>query len=182
MELKKNLMGSDHSPTQNFDFMNKLFLFIFLVLAGASNRSCSSGHTTEENIVLIDRYVTAVENKDVELMASLLHDDYKGYGPSVTDSTDKAQALESWKYLAEEYYEQIKYDALQNIAVTIDDGPQKGDWVSNWALLSLRFKDGRGPVKLYVNVVYRIENGQIIHSRTFYNEADVLRQLGYYLN
>jgi hypothetical protein len=27
--------------------------------------------------------------------------------------------------------------------------------------------------------VYKIENGKIELSRTFYNEADVLRQLGY---
>jgi hypothetical protein len=30
-----------------------------------------------------------------------------------------------------------------------------------------------------MNAVYRIENGKINLSRSFYNEADVLRQLGY---
>jgi hypothetical protein len=30
-----------------------------------------------------------------------------------------------------------------------------------------------------MNAVYRIEDGKITVSRSFYNEADVLRQLGY---
>jgi len=34
-------------------------------------------------------------------------------------------------------------------------------------------------VNAWVNVVYKIENGRIARSRTFYNEADVLRQLNY---
>ena len=54
-----------------------------------------------------------------------------------------------------------------------------GDWVSNWAYLTIKYKDGRGPVNVWVNAVYKIENGKIARSRTFYNEADVLRQLGY---
>ena len=54
-----------------------------------------------------------------------------------------------------------------------------GDWVLNWALLTIKYKVGSVPVQLWVNAVYRIENGKIVQSRTFYNEADVLRQLRY---
>ena len=146
-----------------------------LLLLGA----CNSNQTGNKNIALVERYIHAIETKDVDTMASLLHDDYKGYGPSINDSTTKQLAVTNWKSLSEQYYDQVHYDKSQNIAVTINDGPQKGDWVSNWALLTVKFKDGRGPVHLYVNVVYRIENGQIIHSRTTYDEADVLQQLGY---
>lgn len=159
--------------------MAKLKLIFVCVLVGGILYSCTSDHNANRNLDLIDQYVKAVESKDIEKMASLLHDDYKGYGPSVSDSTDKQQAIDNWKYLAEDYYEEIKYDDFQNIAVTIKDGPRKGDWVSNWSLLTLKFKDGSGPVELYFNAVYRIEDNKIIHSRTFYNEADVMRQLGY---
>ena len=144
--------------------------------------SCACDHMNQEHLAIIDRYVEAVESKDVEMMASLLHEDYRGYGPSVGDSTNKEQALANWKDLSENLYESIEYEDLQNIAVTVKDGPRKGDWVSNWSLLRLSYKDGRGPVELYVNVAYRIEDGKIIHSRSFYNEADVLRQLGYSFN
>jgi len=62
---------------------------------------------------------------------------------------------------------------------TITDGPHPGEYVSDWANLKIYYKDGRGPVNLNVNAVYRIENGKITITHTFYNEADVLRQLGY---
>ena len=58
---------------------------------------------------------------------------------------------------------------------------EPGDWVSNWAYLTIKYKDGRGPVNVWVNAFYKIENGKIARSRTIYNEADVLRQLGYTL-
>lgn len=159
--------------------MAKLKLLFVGALIGISLYSCTTDRNAARNLDLIDQYVEAVESKDIEKMASLLHDDYKGYGPSVRDSIDKQQAIENWRYLANDYYDEIKYDDFQNIAVTIKDGPRKGDWVSNWSLLTLKFKDGSGPVDLYFNAVYKIEDGKIIHSRTFYNEADVLRQLGY---
>lgn len=157
-----------------------LFIVGFAMLSVLS--SCTSDQMNQEHLAIIDRYVEAVETKNVNLMESLLHEDYRGYGPSVGDSTDKEQALANWQELSETLYEKIEYEDLQNIAVSIKDGPRSGDWVSNWSLLKLTYKDGRGPIELYVNVAYRIEDGQIIHSRTFYNEADVLRQLGYSIN
>jgi hypothetical protein len=114
-------------------------------------------------------------------MDSLLADNYVGYGPSVGDSVNKQEALANWKYNAENLYESIKYTRYQNIAVTTTekDEADPGNWVSNWAYLTIKYKDGRGPVNVWVNATYKIENGKIARSRTFYNEADVLRQLGY---
>lgn len=108
-------------------------------------------------------------------MSNLLADNYKGYGPSDGDSTDKEQAIQNWKYNMENLYGSVKYSRYQNIAVTVNKGEEAlaGDWVSNWALLKIKYKDGRGPVHVWVNAVYKIENGKIVVSRTFYNEADV---------
>jgi limonene-1,2-epoxide hydrolase len=66
------------------------------------------------------------------------------------------------------------------IAVVVgEDEAMPGEWVSSWAETVIKYKDGRGPVKVWVNAVYKIENGKIALSRTFYNEADILEQLGY---
>lgn len=134
-----------------------------------------------ENLAIAKKYMQAVENKDAAAMADLLADNYMGYGPSDGDSTNKQDAINNWKYNAENLYESIKYSRHQEIAVTVKEGEQAdpGDWVSNWAYLTIKYKDGRGPVHVWVNAVYKIENGKIVRSRTFYNEADVLRQLGY---
>ena len=155
--------------------------FILLLVAGGSLFSCTSSVDKKgpENLAIAKRYLEAVETKNVAAMDSLLADNYMGYGPSVNDSTNKADALANWKYNAENLYESIKYTRYQNIAITVTekDEAEPGDWVSNWAYLTIKYKDGRGPVNVWVNAVYRIENGKIVHSRTFYNEADVMRQL-----
>jgi ketosteroid isomerase-like protein len=154
---------------------------IVLALICLSFFACTSSADKKEkaNLAIAQKYMQAVETKNVALMDSLLADNYIGYGPSVGDSINKEEALASWKYNSENLYESIEYTRHQDLAVTVKEGRAKGDWVLNWAFLTIKYKDGRGPVHAWVNVVYVIENGKIILSRTFYNEADVLRQLNY---
>jgi len=158
--------------------MKQLILLATISLALFSCNS-SSGTKERENLAIAKRYMEAVETKNAATMDSLLADNYMGYGPSVGDSTNKKDALESWKYNAENLYESITYTRHKELAVTVKEGEAPGDWVLNWAYLTIKYKDGRGPVNVWVNAAYRIENGKIVHSRTFYNEADVMRQLGY---
>ena len=152
-----------------------------LLLISASLVACTSstGKKEKANLAIANKYMQAVETLNIGTMDSLLADNYMGYGPSVGDSTNKAEALASWKYNTENLYESIKYTNHTELAVTIKEGRAKGDWALNWAYLTIKYKDGRGPVNLWVNSVYLIENGKIVMSRTFYNEADVLRQLDY---
>ncbi len=136
---------------------------------------------SDEDVALIDKYLRAIENRDTAAMSSVMADNYRGYGPSIGDSAGKSEALENWKYNFDHYYATIKYNRYQNIASTITENndAEPGEWVSNWAYCSIKYKDGRGPIYLWVNSVYKIENGKIQKSRVFYNEADWLRQLGY---
>jgi len=134
-----------------------------LILSGCAN----SNQRASENVALIKKYINAVEAKDYGTMEAMLAEGYEGFGPSVDDSTNRDAALS------------IVYEKSRNIAVTVTEGDNQGDWVSNWALLSISYKDGRGPVKLLTNTTYQIANGKILKSYTFYNEADALEQLGY---
>jgi ketosteroid isomerase-like protein len=155
--------------------------FIILAITGICLAACTSPaeKKEKENLAIARKYMEAVENMNVMAMDSLLADNYMGYGPSITDSINKEGAILNFKYLVENLYESFEYTRHQELAVTVEEGEASGDWVLNWAYLTIKFKDGSGPVNLWVNIVYRIENGKIMHSRTFYNEADVLRQLGY---
>ena len=155
-----------------------IIIVVSIILA-----SCNSngGRSNKEraNLAVATKFMEAVESKNAAAMDSLLAENYMGYGPSVGDSVNKQDAIETFKYNAENLYESFQYTRHKEIAMTVDTGEVKGDWVLNWAYLTVKFKDGRGPINLWVNVVYRIENGKIVHSRTFYNEADALRQLNY---
>lgn len=142
--------------------------------------SCSSFNDhSEEDITLIQNYITAVQELDYNAMDSLLDEKYIGLGPSFGDSIGKQEAIKNWKFNVENLYDKIEYTKSRNAAITIKSGESKGDWISNWAELNITYKDDRGNVKIWANSIYQIENGKIIRSYTFYNEADVLEQLGY---
>jgi hypothetical protein len=158
--------------------MKQLFAFLSPVLLLASCSSNDQGINTD-NIDVIEKYAQAVQNKNVDAMANLLADDYIGYGPSFGDSINKADAVASWKDLAANLYDSIKYERSINMAAKVTDGPHPGDYVSSWSNMRITYKNGRGSVNLFVNVIYRVENGKITMSRTFYDEADAMRQLGY---
>ena len=78
----------------------------------------------------------------------------------------------------ENLYESIHYNKSRIISVNVPDGENKGEWVSNWAELTIVYKLGE-EVVILANTVYQIENDQIVKSYTFYNEADAYRQLGF---
>ncbi len=151
--------------------VNLLFLMAGCTQQGSDN--------TEASIAVVEQYLESVDNNDYDLMESLLADDYLGLGPSLDDSTNKEMALASWKWNTENLYEEVLYERTKTLATTVEEGPQAGDWAYNWAYVTIKYKDGSGPVNLMVNAIYKIENGQIIRSRTFYNEADIYEQLGY---
>ena len=156
---------------------------ILLAAIGTFLCSCASDSSKREaeSLAVAKKYMEAVETGNVAEMDSLLADNYMGYGPSVGDSVNKADAMANWKHITANLYESVKYTRHENLAVTVKEGGQTdpGDWVTNWAYLTIKYKDGRGPVNVWVNSTYKIENGKIARSRSFYNEADVLRQLGY---
>ncbi len=142
--------------------------------------SCSSQKdNSKQNIALIEKYVQSVENLDYTVMASLLDDNYFGFGPSFGDSINKAQAVEGWKYNSRNLYKSITYQRSRNTAVTVPDGDNKGEWVSNWGELHIVYKNNEGEVTIWANTIYKIANGKIVKSYTFYNEADALKQLGF---
>ena len=147
----------------------------------AAEKTPPANKQSAENLTLVNKFLTAVENLDTAAMSAVLADNYKGYGPSIGDSLGKSEILENWKYNFDHYYASIKYNRYQNIAseITENNDAEPGEWVSNWAYCSIKYRDGKGPINIWVNSVYKIENGKISKSRVFYNEADWLRQLGY---
>jgi hypothetical protein len=142
--------------------------------------SCTpQADSSAKNVELIKKYVEAVEQNDTAVMENLLADDYVGLGPSVNDSIDKTGAIANWKENIANLYESIKYSKSRVLSANVPDGENKGEWVSNWAELKIVYKKDQKEVTVWTNTVYKIENNKITKSLTFYNEADVLEQLGY---
>ena len=157
----------------------KKLLFIVLILVAVS---CDSGKDEgDANIEIVKKYISAVESKDYATMGSLLADNYLGIGPSVNDSITKPQTLLNWQDESEDLYEHITYEKSRFIAVEENEGENAGQWVANWALVKISYKKDGGTATLLANTMYKLVNNKIEKSYTFYNESDVLEQLGYVL-
>ena len=141
--------------------------------------ACSKKAGSTENLELINQYVQAVENMDFEAMDSFLAESYIGIGPSYGDTINKADAIANWKKNVENLYEKILYKKSRNASVLVESGENEGEWVSNWAELEITFRKNGDVVTIWANNLYQIQEGKIVKSYTFYNEADALRQLGY---
>ena len=158
--------------------MNKLLLYSGILLFFLF--SCNSANqNAEKNIAIVDGYVNAVQQLDYDLMDTFLSEDYMGFGPSVMDSINKTDAVKQWKSNVDMIYEKIEYKESRSIAVSVPDGDNQGEWVSNWAELEIKFKGNGEQVTIMANTVYKIEDDKISRSYTFYNEADALQQMGY---
>jgi len=153
--------------------------FFFFLIVGALLASCGQQNNHKANVDLIEQYVKSVEELDYESIENVLDESYLGLGPSIGDSIRKPEVIETMKINFEHLYENIDYDRSRSIAVTISEGPEKGEWVSNWAELTITYKEDQNRVRLWTNSIYQIENGKIVKSYTFYNEADAMEQLGY---
>ena len=151
--------------------------FILTIILGMFLIGCNNNSV--ENVALIEKYIQSVEAQDYDFMESVLDENYLGLGPSYGDSIRKPAVLQNWKDNTENLYENIKYNKSRNAAFTISDGEHQGEWVSNWAELNITYQAEIGEVTIWANSVYQIENGKIIKSITFYNEADALYQLGF---
>ncbi len=157
--------------------MKKIYLLSSLLLVLIS---CSGNDSeNKKNVALVEDYVNAVQNLDYNLMEVMLSDDYMGYGPSKNDSIGKSDAVSSWKKNIDEIYEKIEYTRSKFMPVSFEDGPNKGNWVSNWAELEITYKHEGDKVIILTNTIYKIEGDKIVKTYTFYNEADALEQLGY---
>jgi hypothetical protein len=153
---------------------------ILLAVTGLLFGGCAPANDkmNAENIALVNKYIKAVEDMDFDGMGQFLDENYIGMGPSYGDTINKADAVANWKENVTNLYKKIKYNRSKTAAVFIPDGDNKGNWVGNWAELTIEYQNGKS-VTLWANTDYLVENGKIVKSLTFYNEADALRQLGY---
>ena len=117
---------------------------------------CGNVDNSAKNIALIEKYVQSVTSQDAETIASLLDDDYLGLGPSYGDSIRKPAAMENWKDNISNLYDNITYNKSRNVAITITEGDNQGEWVTNWAELQITYKGDKGEITIWANTIYKI--------------------------
>jgi limonene-1,2-epoxide hydrolase len=162
--------------------MKKLSLYVVIMLFTIVLTSCSTSTTESgintDNLSLGTKFMDAIHDKDTAKLDRIFADDFIGYGSGTGDSMNKAEAIAKWKTLFDTY-ESIEVLQSSSAAAKTNEGPNAGDYVTTWAGVKITYKNGKGPVTLAVNYIFRVKDGKINLSRAFFNEADTMRQLGY---
>ncbi len=134
----------------------------------------------ENNKALISQYIDAIVKGDTSAIGNFLADSYKGYGPGLTDSTDRAKEITEWGSNWKNDFASIDFNRAGMIAFTVPaEGKFPGDWVSDWGLITVTYKNGLKPFSFWWNGVYRVKDGKIEVSRIFWNVNDFFIQQGY---
>ena len=157
--------------------MKQLSILVASILVLASCNSAGPEINTQ-NLPVVENYLRAIQDRNIDRLGLLLADDFRGFGPSVNDSTDKAGSLAKWRAMFENS-NTIEFINPVSAAGRVDKGNYPGDYITCWSNIKVTLKDNRGPLHLPFNSILRIENGKINVARTIFNEADTLRQLGY---
>src|SRR4051812_492823 len=103
-------------------------VIIFLLCACNSNREAENSARQAANVAVVDKFRVAFEKSDFDTVDSLLADNYMGYGPSISDSITKAEALVHLKNEKSELYQSINYTFSESHPITIKTGAAAGDW------------------------------------------------------
>lgn len=158
--------------------MKKAIYIPLLVLLFAS--CAMQDQSFQEDLKIVEKYQQALKDHDFETMKSILADDYVGYGPSVSDTTNKDDALLIWERNMEYLFEKLEFNIAENIAITSNKGSDAGQWVSSWGKLVVKFQKTGKESQIWSNQIFLVKDGKIQKSYLFYNEADALRQAGYH--
>ena len=161
-----------------------LLLTIFSMRAQAQTTSSSeSSHkdmvgenpNADADIKLVGDFLNYLVSGDLDKAKSLLSENFKGYGPSPTDSTSTEQTISSWKENCE-VQSNRKVDFMPT-TFRVFSGDQKGDWVALWGNYSFT-QDGKN-ISFPFQYTARVSDGKINLDLTYYDKMYILQTLGY---
>lgn len=132
----------------------------------------------EANTDLVYGYLDAIASGDLDAMANVLSDEFIGFGPNFGDSATKVQVLENWTTNWDSVFIYIDYERIATSTESISEGRNMGDWVMDWANITVNYKDSTSATFMF-HGVFRVKDNRINRSASFYNVADILTQRGY---
>src|SRR5258706_12040177 len=151
----------------------KKLIFPAIILVGLA--SCSKpgppvDTVGEQNKALVQKYVDAVAKGDTANIESFLADGFKAYGPARKDSSTRQQELDNWKKNWKNNWASVNYDRAAMVAFTLPPGEKfPGDWVADWANITVKYKNGTPSATFYYHAVSRIKEGKIDLTQEFFN-------------
>lgn len=163
-------------------FKSLLLVFAIIATLGSVQAQVymvSMDHEKEEKLLM--DFFKAIEAGDFTTLGNLLHKDYEGYGPGNSEIADHATFIENWKN-NHNIANDIKITEIVNAALEVKDGDLKGTWVCSWANYSAVQKSDGKKVSFPFQLTSQTRDGKIIGSRLYFNELELMTQLGFKLS
>lgn len=158
-----------------------LIAFICIGQINAQDKSykeiVSENPTAEEDLKVVSNYLDAIVNNKMDVVATLLADDYVSSGPSHGDTSTKTEEIENWK-AAHKLRTNQKNEYVYN-TFRVLEGDYKGDWVSIWGTYT--FTENGTEIVLPYQYTAMVEKGKIKSSVIYYDNLAVVRAMGYTL-
>lgn len=155
--------------------------YIMMVLLGIMIISCTDqNQAIQESLNVVEKFQMAFQDHDIETIKSVLADDYVGYGPSLSDSIRKDDALLIWENNLDYLYDKVEMNVAENVSISNVEAKGGGLWISSWGTLTLKFQNVSNEAIILANQIFLVKDGKIKKTIIFYNEADALRQAGYH--
>jgi hypothetical protein len=160
--------------------MKKMIFPAILLLALASCSKSARDTVGEQNKTLVQKYVDAIVKGDTSNLESFLAAQFMGYGPAMKDSSDRQKEIDSFKKNWRDSWSSVKFDRAAIVAFTLPPGEKNpGDWVADWATITVNYKNAAPPVTFNWHGVSRVKDGKIERIFAFYDVNDILIQQGF---
>jgi ketosteroid isomerase-like protein len=129
----------------------------------------------DADIKLVGDFLNYLVSGDLDKAKSLLAENFKGYGPSPTDSTTTEQTINNWKENCE--VQSNRKVGFMPTTFRVLSGDQKGDWVALWGNYSFT-QDGKN-ISFPFQYTARVTDGKINLDLIYYDRMYILQTLGY---
>ena len=129
----------------------------------------------DADIKIVGDFLNSLVSGDLDKAKSLLSENFKGYGPSPTDSTTTEQTISSWKENCE--VQSNRKVGFMPTTFRVLSGDQKGDWVALWGNYSFT-QDGKN-ISFPFQYTARVTDGKIDTDISYYDRLYILETLGY---
>lgn len=160
----------------------KTLIILFALAMGIVSCAPSNennAHRNPENETLVKNYMNAVVTGDTSKLEEFLAENYMSFGPRITDSIDRAGTVADFKNNWKKNWRAVEFNRYTMLSSTNTEGPVAGDWVLDWAKVTIHSKTKTPSYTVNWHAVFRVKDGKIDREIDFFNEADILGQIGF---
>lgn len=144
--------------------------------SSADEAKAAAKAKAEENVALVEKYITAFETGDYDMWKELCSEDYVSLGPGLNAEIDLDGLIESMKSF-DEAVDSLETHKIAILPHTVEEGDLAGDYVFWWGSNSAYFVEAGKSAELPLHTVYCIEEGKIAWSADYWDSGDLKRQL-----